>query len=370
MPLYRWSADNLDAVPPTTFEAEQLWERDDLQRLLRDKLEALEEGLFLVAEEYGDWEDSNRRIDLLALDSEGSLVVIELKRTQTGDHSELQAIRYAAMVSNMTLGQVIEAHRGYLARRGSAEDGRVQILNHLGVTDEADAEIHTERPRILLASAGYSKELTATVLWLRDNYGVNISCVKLQLYRDGNGSLLDTNQVIPLPNAEDYQVRIREKQEEVIHQRAGARRSVPGSVAFRDSIDAAKEAAKPELKRLFRWAEELEREGLVRPSTFFGKSTTLQLKLPFANASLVTNCHDGDGGWIELQRRTFERYAPGAINRVEEIIAPAHIAQPIVRWNPSARLLDALTDAYREANGLPPTTPRPDTAPDSPAPAG
>lgn len=32
-------------------------------------------------------------------------------------------------------------------------------------------------------------------------------------------------------------------------------------------------------------------------------------------------------------------------------------------------LLDALTDAYREANGPPPTTPPPDTAPDSPAPA-
>ena len=29
-------------------------------------------------------------------------------------------------------------------------------------------------------------------------------------------------------------------------------------------------------------------------------------------------------------------------------------------------LLDALTDAYREANGLPPITPPPDTAPDNP----
>ncbi len=26
MPLYRWNADNLEAVPPSTFEAEQLQE--------------------------------------------------------------------------------------------------------------------------------------------------------------------------------------------------------------------------------------------------------------------------------------------------------------------------------------------------------
>ena len=52
----------------TTFEAEQLQEAN-LQRLLRDQPDVLEEGLFIVAEEYGNWEDSNRRIDLLALDS-------------------------------------------------------------------------------------------------------------------------------------------------------------------------------------------------------------------------------------------------------------------------------------------------------------
>lgn len=55
MPLYRWNADNLEAVPETTFEAEQLRERDDLQRLLRDQPVVLEMGLFIVAEEFSNW---------------------------------------------------------------------------------------------------------------------------------------------------------------------------------------------------------------------------------------------------------------------------------------------------------------------------
>lgn len=223
MPLYRWNTDNLEAVPPTTFEAEQLQERRDLQRLLRDQPGVLEDGLFIIAEEFGNWEDSNRKIDLLALDMENRLVVIELKRTQSGDHSELQAIRYAAMVSNMTLEQVVDAHRDYLAKRGVDEDARVQVLNHLRVNDESDAEIHTERPRIILASAGFSTELTTSVLWLRDG-GMDIGCTRLQLYRSGDELLMDTSQVIPLPEAANYLVKVREKQEEVNGQDGTPRR--------------------------------------------------------------------------------------------------------------------------------------------------
>lgn len=53
-------------------------------------------------------EDSNRRIDLLCLDKQASLVVVELKRTDDGGHMELQAIRYAAMISPMTFSEMIE----------------------------------------------------------------------------------------------------------------------------------------------------------------------------------------------------------------------------------------------------------------------
>jgi hypothetical protein len=57
----------------------------------------------VIAEEFSEWEDSRRRIDLLGGDRDGNLVVIELKRTEDGGHMELQAIRYAAMVSALTM---------------------------------------------------------------------------------------------------------------------------------------------------------------------------------------------------------------------------------------------------------------------------
>lgn len=332
MPLYRWNADNLEAVPPTTFEAEQLQERSDLQRLLRDQPDVLEDGLFIIAEEFGNWEDSNRKIDLLALDIESRLVVIELKRTQSGDHSELQAIRYAAMVSNMTLEQVIDAHRVYLTKRGIDEDARSRILNFLGVQDEADAEIRTERPRIILASAGFSTELTTSVLWLRDG-DMDISCVKLQLYQTGDGLLLDTSQVIPLPEASDYLVKVREKQEEVSGQ---------------DGV--------PRRRR-----RRVERQPIPHEAKIVYMEPN-----PYREGSKVSARWEGMVIG-ETVGQAYDRgtFASEFIDWVRD--GKVEVELPTAQEEPDSA--DALTDASREANGLPPTTPPPDTAPGSPRPA-
>ena len=149
MAVYRITNRQFEPLAETSFETEKLYERDDLQRMLRDRADLLEEGLFVVAEEYGDWEESNRRTDLLALDGEGRLVVVELKRSDQDSLMDLQAIRYAAMVANMTLDQAIDAHRGYLRERGMDGDADILIREHLG-PDEAGSRISTANPRIIL----------------------------------------------------------------------------------------------------------------------------------------------------------------------------------------------------------------------------
>ncbi|WP_229262130.1 hypothetical protein [Duganella guangzhouensis] len=60
----------------------------------------------VLAEEFGDWVGANRRIDLLCLDDQANLVIVELKRDNSA-HMELQALRYAAMVSTMRFDQAV-----------------------------------------------------------------------------------------------------------------------------------------------------------------------------------------------------------------------------------------------------------------------
>jgi RecB family endonuclease NucS len=135
VPIFELTKNSLVPVATTTFAAEHIRERYDLQRVLRDNIGAIAPETLVLAEEYGEWKDSRRRIDLLCLDKDASLVVVELKRTEDGGHMELQAIRYAAMVSKMTFAQAVEAHSRYLGSIEKEEEAKAAILTFLGGTN-------------------------------------------------------------------------------------------------------------------------------------------------------------------------------------------------------------------------------------------
>jgi hypothetical protein len=50
-------------------------------------------------------------------------------------------------------------------------------------------------------------------MWLNE-HGLDIRCVRLRPYKLDNRMLVDVQQIIPLPEAAEYQVRIREKAEQ------------------------------------------------------------------------------------------------------------------------------------------------------------
>lgn len=245
MSLYRITAEKFEPVQRTTFAAESLLERRDIQRLLRQDIAPIGDDLLIIAEEYGEWEDSNRRIDLLCLSRSGELVVVEIKRTENGGHMELQAIRYAAMVSSLTLEQIIEI---YARISASEEVARNEILSFLQLDSADEAEL-TGEVRIVLVAADFSTELTTAVLWLNQR-DLDITCIRLRPYRMGNEILIDATQIIPLPEATDYEVKIRAQEKE--------KRKVLG--------------ARQQIFRKF-WAQLIERSR-ERTQLFANRSTT------------------------------------------------------------------------------------------------
>ena len=209
MPLYRVTNDGLAQVEQVDFATVKVKERQDLQRLLRDQIQVVDRDLYVICEEFGQWDAGNRRIDLLAMDREANLVVIELKRTEHGGHMELQAIRYAAMVANMTFEQAAQAHKAYLAARGNDKDAEQSMLEFLGWSEPSEDDFGTDT-RILLVSADFSKELTTSVLWLIEK-GLDIRCIRLRPHKLNEELVLQVEQVLPLPEAQDYVVGVREK---------------------------------------------------------------------------------------------------------------------------------------------------------------
>jgi hypothetical protein len=201
--------NELRKIEETSFSAVGTRERADLQRILQNQIGIIAPDTLIIAEEFDDWDDSRRRIDLLGVDKDANLVVFELKRTESGGHMELQALRYAAMVSTMTFDKAVEVYSDYLEKKSGNGDPQKNLLDFLN-WETKDDDLFNQDVRIILVSAEFSKEITTTVLWLND-YRLDIRCIRIKPYKDGKRTLVDIEQVIPLPEADGYTIKVSEK---------------------------------------------------------------------------------------------------------------------------------------------------------------
>ncbi len=367
---------NLVKVNTTSLGEEVVWERE-LRRMLRDRPEVLEDGLLIISEEFGNWQDVKRRIDLLGLDSEGHLVVIELKRGYTGEHMDLQAIRYAAMVANMGWDDVVDAHRKYLEKRAVNEPDRVPVeengaesylREHLQIAELDNQAVDTAVPRIILVSEDFGMELTTCVLWLNDSWlregDQEIKCVRLQPHLNDKEILIEASVVIPLPEASDYQMRIRQRGQETKPGISSKAQTYQGADAFEDSIARASETFQPGLRLLYQAAKTMEQKKTAELSTTVkGEYCAINLKVPGDDNALVIFAnilqYKGKecGGEIAFLPGLAVA-APESSCRIEDMIKAADLLVTRYRKLSGKKyeweaILDAIGDAYEEASRIP-----------------
>jgi hypothetical protein len=86
---------------------------------------------------------------------------------------------------------------------------KAQYLNFLGWDEPRGSEFGQD-VKIVLVAANFSKEITTSVLWLNER-DLDIRCVRLIPYQFMEKTLLDIQQVVPLPESTEYQIRLRKK---------------------------------------------------------------------------------------------------------------------------------------------------------------
>lgn len=257
MAIYELGKDAIHAVPEARFSKLGLKERGDLQRLLRDRIEVVAPDAMVLAEEFCNWEDSRRRIDLLALDRDANLVVIELKRTEDGGYMDLQGIRYAAMVTGMTFDQAVAAHAAYREQRDVDGDAQEKILEFLG-WGEPDEDAFAQDVRLVLVSAEFSKELTTSVMFLSQR-DIDIRCVRVKPYLLEDRTLVDVQQILPLPEASEYTIKIREKASEERRKRLSGSKDY---TQFDVTIDGRTDTRLPKRRAIFKVVKHLCDQGV------------------------------------------------------------------------------------------------------------
>jgi hypothetical protein len=233
-------------------------ERRDLQRWIEDHPEIVEPDLLTVTTEFDQWQIAERRVadrlDVLFLDSDGRLLLAELKRGEAPDTTDLQSIKYAAYCDQLSVADIVDVYAGY--HGVSVDDARTTIVDHAPAL--TDRELGPIRVRIVAGSFGPS--VTHVVMWLRD-LRLDIGCIQVTARRMGNGhAVLVARQLLPPPAAEDYLVQRRRREEEEEEREASTRRRnsvtvltetsalAPGQ-AVRLNLDAFNADQRPKIER-------------------------------------------------------------------------------------------------------------------------
>jgi hypothetical protein len=197
-----------------------LKERQDLQRWITTHPDLIAPGLLLITTEFDRWEVRDQkvadRLDALFLDTGGALVVAEFKRDRAVDTVELQALKYAAYCSQLTLDELAEEYA--TTHDLTTDEGHQHLLDHAPALE--DRVLRSVKIRLIAGSFGPA--VTSVVLWLRE-YDVDIGCIEIATHRvPGSGhAVISSRQLLPLPEAEDYLVRRRRKEQEEDRAREG-----------------------------------------------------------------------------------------------------------------------------------------------------
>jgi len=208
--------NSIQKIEETTFKEIGASERNHLQEWIAKNPEVLcgeDESLLIIQKEFDRFGDTRERLDLLAIDLKGNLVVVENKLDDSGRDVTWQGLKYVSYCASLTTPQIIGMYQSYLG----VHDEQLALENlrdFLGLEDGDEVNLNEGDISLYLVAHKFRKEVTSTVLWLISK-DINIKCFKAVPYRFGNETLLQIEQIIPLPETQEYVIQIQNKEKVV-----------------------------------------------------------------------------------------------------------------------------------------------------------
>lgn len=149
-------ANVITKLPQQTFSGNGIREVPHLQEWIAKNPNSLGEDLLIIQKEFAGFDDTNERLDLLALDKEGNLVVIENKLDDSGRDVVWQGLKYAAYCSILKKSDIIRIFQEYLNKYSSGKSALGELSVFYNGQDIEDVEINTDTgQRLILVAANF-----------------------------------------------------------------------------------------------------------------------------------------------------------------------------------------------------------------------
>ena len=191
-----------------------------LEQWLLASPELAGEPLLILGSQLAEFAEDKDRLDVLAVDKRGEIVLLELKVDGQFRLTDLQALAYAAGYAGMPANHFAEILSKRLERDGDSErdDERAKetIVEFVDVLDEFEDWQPSKRVRIKLLAPGYPKRVLHTVKWLGDLYGMPIEAIQVQLFEGAGGRFqLTFERLLPLKSDDAFDLTVKAAEERI-----------------------------------------------------------------------------------------------------------------------------------------------------------
>ncbi len=222
--MYNIKSKKAIKVEAVTFSGLGMLE-NDIEEILRCSIDMLcddEESMLIVGRQVKN--EKLGRSDLTAVDNNGNIVLIEIKRDRKDIENrkeafEFQAIRYAASYATIENADdlVKKVYAPYIEKyRNEFEIGELtsyelglRKLNEFLKFNGAENSFN-KKQKIILVASGYDEQTLSAVAWLNSN-NVDMSCFELTPYKINNEVFLNAEKLLPLNDYDDYYVNLMDK---------------------------------------------------------------------------------------------------------------------------------------------------------------
>lgn len=219
--MYLLNNDHLNQIEETTF-AELGKKESYIEEILRKNVDMIcddAESMLIVGQQVKN--QKNGRSDLTAMDDDGNIVLIEIKRDKKDielrrEAFEFQAIRYAASCATIkstdeliqnVFAPYVEKHKVEFQTAGTLTSTEIAQRSLDDFIRTNDIKSFNERQRIVLVASEFDEQTLSAVAWLNSNQ-VDISCYQVKPYKLGEQVLLDMKKILPVPEFDDFYVDI------------------------------------------------------------------------------------------------------------------------------------------------------------------
>ena len=209
---------SLVKLEETSFGEIRWKERQDLQECIAAEPTILGEELLIIQKEFSGFDSTSERLDLLALDKQGNLVIIENKLDDTGRDVVWQAVKYASYCSTLSTNEIKSIFEQYISKYNLGFNAEQEIISFLNIESLDVANLNQENSqRIMFVAKEFRKEVLSAALWLF-NFGINISCIKIVPLKFQNDIFLDSRKILPVEETKDYTIKLADKAKEAQNQ--------------------------------------------------------------------------------------------------------------------------------------------------------